>query len=250
MVSSYFQAFVNCKCLEELFIDLENSISQNALDAIKTSLKMNNRLKKFNIHSTSKFDIDFIAEVNFKLTELDLRGFLFDGPFSVQLFNKFLVTQNDSLNILVLSEWHKIFSIMTTILSMPRLKELRLVTYQDVRYLSNLKPSAELLPKSVSITSLSLFSLRCIDKTFKNFLNAFPNVQFFHLDLINDENVDEIAKALKSLKILDVDEFEVKNMSSKEFYLNLEEIYCFSRNLEFMRLDKERSKKLNKTEFV
>lgn len=169
MVPSYYQAFVNCKCLEELFIDLENSISQNALDAIKTSLKMKNRLKKLNIYSTPKFDIDFVAEVNFKLTELDLRGFLFDGPFSVQLFNKFLVTQNDTLKILVLSGWHKIFRIMKTILSMPRLKKFCLVTYQDVRHLSNLKASAELLPKSVSITSLSLFSFRCINRTLEIF---------------------------------------------------------------------------------
>lgn len=65
----YDEAFVNCKNLEELFINLHNSVSQSALNAIRNSLKTNSKLKLLSLSYGSFFHADFLSGITLKLTK-------------------------------------------------------------------------------------------------------------------------------------------------------------------------------------
>lgn len=44
-------------------------------------------------------------------------------------------------------------------------------------------------------------------------------------------------------------DFEAKKILNEQFYLNLEEIFCWNENAEFIRLDRKRAKRLYKPKF-
>lgn len=232
----YDKVFLHCTSLTSLGTNLRGPIPDSALDAIRRSWKSNIGLKKLIVHYGSVFNVDFLPEMDFKLTTFEAYALSFDRPYSLQVFKKFLMTQKDNLEILNINGWEPIVVAIKTILTMPRLKTLSLTVNQEV-HLLELNPRDEYSSKNLSTTILYLLGFNLSKNTLKTILNVFPNVQSLILNKVDDENADEIAKACKSLKFLEVNEFDAGNISNEEFYLNLKGLHCYNDNFKLIRLD-------------
>lgn len=223
----YDKAFVNCKSLKSLHINLSESMPETKLNAIRNSLKSNKGLKKLNITCNSLFDEDFSSEINFNLTEFDAFLLHIHGLHSVQNFKKFLATQKDSLETLHFYGWEAIVHTMATILSMPRLKKLRLGGLEDLRNPIQLATGISQQNCSITTLDLSFLNLRN-SNTLKIVLGAFPKVQNLIICRFSDIIAVVISEQFKSLKNLSVSYFEVTNMiGNEEFYRNLENFFCY-----------------------
>lgn len=169
-------------------------MSQYAWNAIRTSLKSNETLKKLRLPCDTLFNEDISTEIGFKLRVLQL---LF--PREAQQkgnINLFLKTQKNSLRTLSIGRWLG-GDVTKTVLSMTRLKALTL--FQHVDYI---EPSeyAESLPQNLSVTKLDLSDIFTNEMT-DRLVKAFPNVEYMKINMMypNRRLIHETMKSLKDL---------------------------------------------------
>lgn len=191
------------------------------LNAIITSLKSNNNLKKLQINNNSVFHVDFSHEISFKLTELVIDSLKKGERHQQRNINLFLKTQRDTLETLEIIEWAG-DDVLTTISSMPRLHNLTLGTFG----IDRLELAAASLPQNHSVKHLCLTRYWHVAAVHKNILNVFPKVELLEMFCITDELADLISETWKSLKHLSVHKFSLQNISNDEFFFNLEKFTC------------------------
>lgn len=98
-----------------------------AVDAIRTTLKMNANLNTLELHHGTVFSKDFSSEIKFKLKSLKVLV-TESEPQLLQNLHSFLMLQKNNLEELIF-ESLVTFESLKTIVSMPRLKKFRFVDH-------------------------------------------------------------------------------------------------------------------------
>lgn len=230
--------------MQKLSLDLYTPVPQVALDAIRSCVKSNNELKELTLSYGSVINDEFLSGNRIKLTKFEAFNLSFDGLHSLEIFNKFLMTQKDSIEILDITGLGPIVVALKTCLTMFRLKELYLNARNDLNesYEFELGDDMSNFPKNLLTSDLSFLGFNFSANSLKIVLKTFSNTKSLTLERIDDENVDEIAKTCKSLKDLCVSIFDTKNPFNEKFYVNLE-MFCAdnmdSRTVEKIQLKRD-----------
>lgn len=191
--------------------------SPSASEAIRTTLKSSNGLKKLEIKCDSLFSEDFSSEVNFKLEKIHFYSLVRSEAVFQQNVNLFLITQRETLESVIFAGSMGV-DAMRTILSMPRLKTLTFgVNDIDPEELATAN-----LPQNQSVANLHLTgNWHRKASAYKVLLKAFPNVESLRILKLTDDLADLIPEACKSLKKLTVMQFEAESIKNEKFYLKL-----------------------------
>lgn len=231
VVTDYFDsAFTKCRRLERLEIWKYNGeVPLPAMNAIKTCINCNKRLKTLVLGCKILFNDEFLSTISSKLTDFKLfpSNYSDQPPWTLQLrgnLNLFLISQSDTLEVLKISEWMG-HDVMRTILSMPNLKKLTLgmdgVNYSGI---GNWQ-------KNHSVTDLYLlegfFCVANNPSCYEPFFKAFRKVESLRIEKLTDTLANRIPKTYPFLKKLTVRNFYANHVSNKAFYLNLAEFNCF-----------------------
>lgn len=195
--------------------------SPSASEAIRTTLKSSNGLKKLEIKCDSLFSEDFSSEVSFKLKQINFYSLVRNDAYFQQNVNLFLLTQKQTLETVIFAGSMGV-EAMRTIMSMPRLTKLTFgVNDVDPENLA-----AENLPQNHSVTNLHLTGDWKKETSYKIILEAFPSVESLRILKLTDEIADVISVTCKSLKKLAVIQFEAKSIKDEKYFLELPYFTC------------------------
>lgn len=168
----YDTAFANCENLEHLTIMMPPTMPKPALDAIRTSLKMNANLKKLELYRGNLvFSKDFSSEINFKLKSFDIEFYEFKPQWLSNL-HSFLITQKDNLEELKIK--FATVEALKTIMTMPRLKTFSLF---ETISIGEIEIAAESCPPNHSVTDLRIPRFSYNIKSYRSFSKVFPKVE-------------------------------------------------------------------------
>lgn len=186
-------------------------------------LNANKRLKRLNIYGKCLFDDDLLSTISCKLTELIL-SFCGTLPHEKRNFNLFLLSQRETVEVLMIEQWMGI-EVMQTISLMPRLKEVGL--FEAYTYPSEF--TAVSFPKNHSVACLHILQgYRYNFEWYKRLIEAYPNLESLRVSVLTDEMADFVPGMCKNLNKLFVENFRVENIqeANEAFYLKLKKFKC------------------------
>lgn len=216
----YEKIFVDCKKLEHLTFWL-HTMPDPALNAIRTTLKMNENLKTLellHIHDGNVFSEDFSSEIKFKLESFCIYFNVLE-PQLLRNLHSFLITQKNCLEKLTI----RITTIetMKIIASMPRLKKLYLHGIDDI---DQLEVAAESWPPNHSLTVLNIPCFWNDNNSYEFFPKLFPKVEALHITTFGDREADFISENFKCLKRMRMENFRATSIKDEDFFLRLSKL--------------------------
>lgn len=263
-----------------------DDIPQNYLNAIRIILQSNKKLKTFKTACSSLFIDEFPFEMGFALTKFEVCWWFNQKHRTRQNINLFLKTQRNTLEIVKFGKWMGVEIMKTILLmpclkefilsqleidpleqTPERFPQSHSITSLELPRFEN--PNAVInkmfLKAFPKVETLNITSMPCeelsdlIPEAFRSLKKVkfdliyqetspktFSHVEILETPDLNDEVAASIPEAFKSLKKLTVHFFEAKNISNKEFFLNLEEFSCshvYSSSLELFKVFEDKNLK-------